>query len=141
MHLCCLFYTWILKLQLRMAWIFMDSQTGNDKFWHFLRFQKLASVFFHKFEQKYLKHWKITKFSVRKSMNIHRILQFGSKYVTPHRLWRCSQKIGFKSFFCSHFCWHLLSNKHIYRPRHWIRLKISFNLIPLDSRLGQKSEF
>ena len=62
--------------------------------------------FFKSFEQKYLKQWKITKFSVRKSMNIHRILQFGSKYVIPHRLRRCKKnvpkKIEFTSFFCSH---------------------------------------
>ena len=44
LHLCGLFYTWILKPELRMAWIFMDSQTGNDKFWHFSRFEKLVSV-------------------------------------------------------------------------------------------------
>ena len=72
----------------------MDSQTGNDEFWHFSRFQKLVSVwyiFFLNFEQKYLKQWKITKFSVRKSMNIHRILQFGLKLIIPGRLWRCKE--------------------------------------------------
>ena len=75
----------------------MDSQTGNDEFWHFSRFQKLVSVWyilFLNFEQKHLKQQKITKFSVRKSMNIHRILQFGLKLMIPDRLWRykCSQK-------------------------------------------------
>ena len=74
----------------------MDSQTGNDEFWHFSRFQKLVSVwyiFFLNFEQKYLKQWKITKFSVRKSMNIHRILQFGLKLIIPGRLWRCKKNV------------------------------------------------
>jgi hypothetical protein len=45
LHLCGLFYTWILKPEIRMAWIYMDSQTGNDKFWHFSRFQKLVYTF------------------------------------------------------------------------------------------------
>ena len=45
LHLCGLFYTWILKPELRMAWIFMDSQTENDKFWHFSRFQNLVYTF------------------------------------------------------------------------------------------------
>ena len=55
---------------------------------------------------QYLEHWKITKFSVWKSMNIHRILQFGSKYVILYRLWRCKEdvfkKIEFTSLFYSH---------------------------------------
>ena len=100
-HLCGLFYTWILKPELRMAWIFMDSQTGNDEFWHFSRFQKLVSVWyilFLNFEQKHLKQQKITKFSVRKSMNIHRILQFGLKLIIPGRLWRCKKKCSQKNW-------------------------------------------
>ena len=32
------------SLQLRLAWIFMDFQTGNYEFWGFLRVQKLVSV-------------------------------------------------------------------------------------------------
>ena len=87
----------------------MDSQTGNDEFWHFSRFQKLVSVWyilFLNFEQKHLKQQKITKFSVKKSMNIHRILQFGLKSIIPDRLWRYKKnvpkKIEFTSYFCSH---------------------------------------
>ena len=45
LRLCGLFFTWILKPELRMAWIYMDSQTGNDKFWHFSRFQNLVYTF------------------------------------------------------------------------------------------------
>ena len=64
------------------------------------------NYYFQIFEQKYSNSWKITKFSVWKSMNIHRILQFGSKYLIPDRLWSCKenvpQKIEFTSFFCSH---------------------------------------
>ena len=38
-----------------------------------------------------MKNWKITKFSVRISMNIHHILRFGSKFLIPNRLWRCKK--------------------------------------------------
>ena len=40
-----------------------------------------------------MKQWKITKFSVRKSMNIHCILQFGLKLIIPGRLWRCKEYV------------------------------------------------
>ena len=83
----------------------------NRKWWILTLFKISKACFsliylFKNFEQKYLKQRKITKFSVRKSMNIHRILQFGLKLIIPGRLWRCKKnvpkKIEFTSYFCSH---------------------------------------
>ena len=90
----------------------MDIHGFPNRKWWILTLFKISKACFSliylkkNFEQKYLKQWKITKFSVRKSMNIHRILQFGLKLIIPGRLWRCKKnvppKIEFTSFFCSH---------------------------------------
>ena len=87
------------------SWIPKQEMMNFDTFQDFKSLFQ-SDIFFLNFEQKYLKQWKITKFSVRKSMNIHRILQFGLKLIIQGRLWRCKKnvppKIEFTSFFCSH---------------------------------------
>ena len=76
---------------------------SNRKWWILTLFRISKASFsliyiFKIFEQKYLKQWKITKFSVRKSMNIYRILQFGLKLIIPGRLWRCKKKCSQKNW-------------------------------------------
>ena len=72
----------------------MDIHGFSNRKWWILTLFKISKAcfsliyLFKNFEQKYLKQRKITKFSVRKSMNIHRILQFGLKSIIPDRLWR-----------------------------------------------------
>ena len=82
----------------------MDIHGFPNRKWWILTLFKISKAcfsliyFFKNFEQKYLKQWKITKFSVRKSMNIHCILQFGLKLIIPGRLWRCKKKCSQKNW-------------------------------------------
>ena len=76
-----------------------DIHGFSNRKWWILTLSKISKpcfsliYFLKNFEQKYLKQRKITKFSVRKSMNIHRILQFGLKLIKPGRLWKCKEYV------------------------------------------------